>query len=210
MVLDAQNLEILAMPLRFLIVQTAFIGDAILTLPMIQKLKVNFPNAVIDVVAIPSTEEIFNSSRIVTNVFALAKRKEHKSLFSTIKFALNLRRFNYDKIISPHRSFRSSLFVFFASGKETIGFSNSSLSAVYKTKVDYCKTCHEVERNLKLIGADTSNGNWKILPQICVNERGKNKINDIVKKFESKKIAAIRSEERRVGKECRSRWSPYH
>ena len=23
-------------------------------------------------------------------------------------------------------------------------------------------------------------------------------------------IAAIRSEERRVGKECRSRWSPYH
>ena len=23
-------------------------------------------------------------------------------------------------------------------------------------------------------------------------------------------LAAIRSEERRVGKECRSRWSPYH
>ena len=25
-----------------------------------------------------------------------------------------------------------------------------------------------------------------------------------------RKIAAVRSEERRVGKECRSRWSPYH
>ena len=25
-----------------------------------------------------------------------------------------------------------------------------------------------------------------------------------------KEIAAARSEERRVGKECRSRWSPYH
>src|SRR3712207_9283734 len=25
-----------------------------------------------------------------------------------------------------------------------------------------------------------------------------------------KKIAMVRSEERRVGKECRSRWSPYH
>ena len=25
-----------------------------------------------------------------------------------------------------------------------------------------------------------------------------------------KQIAIIRSEERRVGKECRSRWSPYH
>src|SRR5256884_9792019 len=28
--------------------------------------------------------------------------------------------------------------------------------------------------------------------------------------FRSKPVAAVRSEERRVGKECRSRWSPYH
>ena len=30
------------------------------------------------------------------------------------------------------------------------------------------------------------------------------------KSFSWKQIAAERSEERRVGKECRSRWSPYH
>ena len=28
--------------------------------------------------------------------------------------------------------------------------------------------------------------------------------------FYDQMIAAMRSEERRVGKECRSRWSPYH
>ena len=28
--------------------------------------------------------------------------------------------------------------------------------------------------------------------------------------FEEKKEKVLRSEERRVGKECRSRWSPYH
>ena len=28
--------------------------------------------------------------------------------------------------------------------------------------------------------------------------------------FNMSDIAVIRSEERRVGKECRSRWSPYH
>ena len=32
---------------------------------------------------------------------------------------------------------------------------------------------------------------------------------DALKKNETK-MDAIRSEERRVGKECRSRWSPYH
>ena len=36
-----------------------------------------------------------------------------------------------------------------------------------------------------------------------VNSKGNNKIN-------VKKVDSFRSEERRVGKECRSRWSPYH
>ena len=36
----------------------------------------------------------------------------------------------------------------------------------------------------------------------------KRKITDRVKSYED--ACAIRSEERRVGKECRSRWSPYH
>ena len=36
----------------------------------------------------------------------------------------------------------------------------------------------------------------------------KNSFNTYVKKISP--ILPIRSEERRVGKECRSRWSPYH
>ena len=33
---------------------------------------------------------------------------------------------------------------------------------------------------------------------------------DLIGLLEVKNIEKIRSEERRVGKECRSRWSPYH
>ena len=34
---------------------------------------------------------------------------------------------------------------------------------------------------------------------------------DFMKRFMRSKVARdLRSEERRVGKECRSRWSPYH
>ena len=29
-------------------------------------------------------------------------------------------------------------------------------------------------------------------------------------RMDVKNVTALRSEERRVGKECRSRWSPYH
>src|SRR5256885_10193199 len=33
---------------------------------------------------------------------------------------------------------------------------------------------------------------------------------DLQGKFDSAELDILRSEERRVGKECRSRWSPYH
>ena len=38
----------------------------------------------------------------------------------------------------------------------------------------------------------------------------RNWANELHAKDTSRKVRAVRSEERRVGKECRSRWSPYH
>src|SRR3712207_6803305 len=47
-----------------------------------------------------------------------------------------------------------------------------------------------------------------------VKESGKNvglaKFAATIKKFKENNPNTVRSEERRVGKECRSRWSPYH
>ena len=32
----------------------------------------------------------------------------------------------------------------------------------------------------------------------------------VLRSWQRSRLAGVRSEERRVGKECRSRWSPYH
>src|SRR3712207_9211193 len=48
-------------------------------------------------------------------------------------------------------------------------------------------------------------------PGVCLSTRGPgaaNMVNGIA--YASLDRAPLRSEERRVGKECRSRWSPYH
>ena len=64
----------------------------------------------------------------------------------------------------------------------------------------------------------------KLGSSLLTNKRGgvnkavlKNVVKDIVSLLNSKKEVVVvssgaisRSEERRVGKECRSRWSPYH
>ena len=44
----------------------------------------------------------------------------------------------------------------------------------------------------------------ELFDKISILEIKKDRIKD------SEKLNFIRSEERRVGKECRSRWSPYH
>src|SRR5256885_12124635 len=41
-------------------------------------------------------------------------------------------------------------------------------------------------------------------------EHAKNNLPDIAARWKERRGAELRSEERRVGKECRSRWSPYH
>ena len=43
-----------------------------------------------------------------------------------------------------------------------------------------------------------------------LSNRGQNVLTSKERKFFNEVIVSGRSEERRVGKECRSRWSPYH
>ncbi len=170
---------------KILIIQTAFPGDAILTLPMIQKLSEREQDSLIDVMAIPSTSEIFQSSPFVNNVLIIDKRKKDKSVFSVFRIAKKIRMNNYDMIISPHRSFRTSMIVLLSRVEETIGFEISSFSWVYKYKIKHDLSLHEVQRNLSLIGE--KNSGWKIQPEVKM----KTVVGILPENFCSGKIVAI-------------------
>ncbi len=175
---------------KILIIQTAFIGDAILTLPMIQKLKDIFPQSEIDVIAIPSTLEIFSASPYVNEVIILDKRQKHNSLFSLISFSKKIKKNNYARIYSPHRSFRSALLVMLLNIKNSFGFYNSSLRHVYKNLIEYKIHHHEVQRNLDLIDYKYDNDNWKIIPQVSTDENIKKNISDFLLQFKKSGTAS--------------------
>jgi heptosyltransferase-2 len=159
---------------KILVIQTAFIGDAILTLPMIQKLKEMYPDCEIDVIAIPSTRLIFSSSPSVNTVLILDKRGVQKNFINFVGFCRKIKQNKYTRIYSPHRSFRSSLIVLFSGVTETYGFTRNSLKQVYKHLIEYKSSHHEVQRNISLTGEDTSGDKWKILPEIRITEETKN------------------------------------
>jgi heptosyltransferase II len=176
---------------KFLVIQTAFIGDAILTLPMIQKLKEKTQQCEIHVLTIPSTSEIFSASPYVSRVIVIDKKGKHKSFNSLLKFIKELKKNNYNRIYSPHRSFRSTFITMMLGVKETFGFSNTSLRHVYKNLIEYRTDHHEVQRNLDLINFGYKNDEWKISPEIRASNTIKEKIIDFVKSNHIKKDLAV-------------------
>ena len=126
MVMDAQEMETLKNNSeRILVIQTAFLGDAILTLPMIMKLREKYPQSLIDVLAIPATESIFLASPDVDKVFVLDKKGSQKSFKAMNKFIMQIKSNLYTKIYSPHRSFRSGYITLKLGVRESYGFDNS-------------------------------------------------------------------------------------
>jgi heptosyltransferase-2 len=163
---------------RILVIQTAFIGDAVLTLPMIEKLKELNPDSEIDVISIPSTEELFLSSPHIANVFVLDKRKTHKSLKELYSFIKDTKARKYNRIYSPHRSFRTAIIILGSGVRETYGFSNTSLKHAYKNLVEYNLNKHEIQRNLDLINYKYDSESWKIKPDLISSEEAKQKVNE--------------------------------
>lgn len=173
---------------KILVIQTAFLGDALLTLPMIQNIKENEPECSIDVVCIPDTQEVFQFSDSVDNVIVFDKKGTGKSFFKLIKFALSLKKNDYTKIYSPHRSFRTSLLILMLGVNQSIGFDTAAMNFVYTKRIKYKKEIHEVARNLSLNGYTISDNNWKILPQISIPNEVIKKTDEIISRFNGRII----------------------
>lgn len=161
---------------KILVIQTAFPGDAILTLPFIQELKKVKPDYLIDVLCIPSTAEIFAASPHVNNLISLDKKGKQKSILAFVKFLKELSSNKYEIVYSPHRSFRSALIAMNLSAKVSYGFDNSSLPFAFKKTVKYDYTFHEVKRNLEFVGEGFSGDKWRIIPEIVIPKESELKV----------------------------------
>jgi heptosyltransferase II len=136
---------------NILVIQTAFIGDVILTLPLVQSLKLNFPQSTIDLVVVPRTSEIFFNHPAVSGVFPFDKRGKDKGIMGFWKFWKTINTRMYDLIVVPHRSFRSALLSWLLKPKMSIGFDRSAGRWLLKRIVRYDPTAHEIDRNLSLL-----------------------------------------------------------
>lgn len=166
---------------NILVIQTSFIGDAILTLPMLEKLKSLYPKSKLNVLTIPSTEIIFANSPFVDDVIIYDKRGKDKGLKNLLKLGKSLKDKKFTKLFSPHRSLRTAIIVLLSQVFDSNGFNNSSLPYVYKNIVEHKLHEHEVLRNFRLINYPVDGDNWKVMPKLNIPQQSQKLIADYIK-----------------------------
>jgi heptosyltransferase-2 len=135
---------------KILIIQTAFLGDVILALPMVQTIKAHIPDALIDFLCIPATAGVLENHPSINKVIPYDKKGGDK-LDKFIEVLSEIREEEYDVVISPHRFFRSALLTYYSESKVRIGFEENSLAFLLTNKVKYIRDKHEIYRNLELV-----------------------------------------------------------
>jgi heptosyltransferase II len=151
----------------FLIIQTAFAGDLILTLPLAQELRRLHPAARIDVVCIPQTATLLRGHPAFDTVIVYDKRGGTDRF---LDIARRLRVHRYHTVISPHRSFRSALLARATGAQMRIAFDRAAGALLYTHRVEYRDDAHEVERNLALLTPLTADVDGTQRPRLYPGE----------------------------------------
>jgi ADP-heptose:LPS heptosyltransferase len=134
--------------MQILIIQTAFLGDLILSTALIEKLKKIYPDSSIDILIKKGNEKVLNHHPEIRNIFLFDKGSKFNSFLKNIK---EIRSFNYDLSINLHKHFSTGLFSLLLKAKQKIGFSKNPLSVFYSKKYPYQWEIHEINRIQSLI-----------------------------------------------------------
>lgn len=137
---------------RILIIQTAFIGDVILSTPLVRNLRKIFPDSFLSFLLIPETKNVLENNPHLNQILIYDKRKK-KGMGEFIRVLCKIRNGQFDLALIPHRSVRSALLARLSGIPGRTGFDNSAGSFLLTRKVSYPAETHEVDRNLSLLSS---------------------------------------------------------
>lgn len=144
------------MPQKFLIIQTAFIGDVVLATSLIENLRQEFPEATIDFLLRKGNESLLQEHPHIRRVIIWEKKKNKNR--NLLRLISEIRKEKYSKVINVQRFAATGLITAFSGAEEKIGFNKNPLSFLFTKKIKHTfNRQHEIERNHLLI-ADFAKG----------------------------------------------------
>jgi heptosyltransferase-2 len=150
--LDTQHRVLLsAAPKKILVIQTAFLGDAVLTTPLLGAIHQQFPQARLSVLCTPQIADVFARHPAVSDVMVFDKRGAERSWTARWTLVKRLSSEHFDLAIIPHRSLTSALAAYLAGIPRRVGFSASQGRWFLTDVVPFRWGVHDINRNLALM-----------------------------------------------------------
>ena len=145
--------------MAILVVQTSWLGDNILTTPLVY----NLARAdVVDVLTLPAWREVYENNPAVRRILVFDKRGEHRGINGVRRVARLLSGRDYEWAVHPQKWFRNALVTALAKIPRRVGFADAPARMFYTHKVKYPLSEHELVRLLEL--ARTVVGEPEVVP----------------------------------------------
>ena len=142
-----------------LVIQTSFLGDLVLTTPLLAELALRGP---VDVVVTPASAPLLANHPAVRDVIVFDKRGADRGLLGLWRFARSLRhRLNGEPRATTttylaQGSVRSAVVAIIAGIRERIGFDTSAGRLFYSRRIHYRADRHHAERLWRLAAGDAA------------------------------------------------------
>jgi heptosyltransferase-2 len=148
-----------------LVVQTSFLGDMVLTTPLIAHLSATGP---VDVLCTPAASVLLANNPAVRKTIVYDKRGADRGASGFFRIASALRRRAYDVAYFAQGSVRSGALGLVAGIRNRIGFSTSDGRIFYTSSVTPRAGDHHAQRLLSLATQDSGSdfGNGRIRPRL--------------------------------------------
>ncbi len=139
---------------KICVIQTAFIGDVVLSTSVLESLHAKYPNAQIDIVVRKGNEALFTQHPFVNQVIVWDKQnRKYINWFQVLK---QIRAQKYDALINVQRYAATGLWTVFSGAKMKIGFDKNPFSFLFTHKVKHQAMqhdLHEIQKNHALVVA---------------------------------------------------------
>jgi len=140
--------------MKILLVQISFLGDTILSTPVIHAIKQAHPDAELWVLTTPPAKILLEKDPLIDGIIVYDKHGKSAGTAGLFKMAAYLKTMAFDMAYCLNRSARVAILLYFADITMRIGFHDAVFSFLYHKRVRRRKGLHQVLKYLSLVSED--------------------------------------------------------
>jgi heptosyltransferase-2 len=162
-----------------LIIQTSFLGDTVLTTPLIAWLS---RSSAVDVVTTPASAALLANSPAIRRVIVYDKRHRDRGVGGFMRIVARLRAAHYETAYLAQGSVRSGALALAARIRTRVGFASSAGRRFYTRRMPFIEDAHHARRLLSLATdvAGIDDGGPRLRPQLYPGDRDRTDVDRLL------------------------------